>query len=1304
MKKTVKLFGIIALAAVIGFSLTGCPDVNNLIKTNLTGDITLSNNAPKVGDTITATYAPGNGSGVPTWQWYRVGTGDEILILGANSNAYIATADDVGNKLKVQLSYDERSSSLSKTTTNAVVAAPANGDPALSGTINISPNTGVTINTELTATYSGTETVSYQWYKDGTKITGATSGTFTPTEAGSYTVTVSAAGYQSKTGAVVDVTDPSLSTLTGTITISPNSGVVTGTELTATYSGSETVNYRWEKNGGTVGTNSNKFTPIEAGSYTVTVSAAGYNPKTSAAVTVNAAFNKTLTSITAVYESNNAIFPDTTLHTLKDDLTVTAAYSDSTTKTLESEDYTLSGTLAEGSSIITVNYTESGITKTTTFTVTVHATHVHAWGNWSQTTAPTCTEPGEETRNCTADPPHSETRTGAVALGHDFTGTWTQKTPPTCTAAEVEETTCTREGCEEKSTRTGAPIVPDAHDWNTAYTTISTVSATTDGVEAITCKHNPAHTKDEHITYATGTAGLEFELINDGGDNDGTYRVRKGTVYWDEVHIPAYHRPNVNSDYKPVTEIGSTSDEWYNGAFFNTRITSVTIPASVTSIGNGAFYIYSSTVDSLATVTFAENSQLKTIGTEAFYNCTSLTSVTIPAGVTSIGEKAFALCTSLASITIPAGVTSIGDTAFSNCTSLASVTIAEGVTTIGDNAFYNCTGLASVTIPSSVTSIGAYAFSGCTSLTEITIPASVTSISFGAFYDWTNAQTIYVNGYGSQTTADAAWGTNWRYSCNAVIVYGIMTEIKITQQPTLTIYLIGEQLDITGIVVTATYSSGKTAAVPVTAADITGFDSVTAGTKTLTVTYGGKTATFTVTVIVLANDVFVVTNTTEWNAAVTTISTGGNNQSYTIYVRGSFNVAGGAYSSTFGNVTGLTVTLKGNGTLSLSSGNFILSVRENQTLIIDSENLILQGRSNNSTALVYVSGSSASQLAKLELRNGTIRGNSSSSSNSAYTYGGGVFVSSYGTFTMTGGTIRENGSYLYGGGVYVSGSFTMSGGTISNNSIYVNSATTDNVPRGGGVYVSGSFTMSGGTISNNSISAIPHYNSPNNSAYTYGGGVYVNGTFTMNDGTISSNSSTASNQSTGSGSAYAGGGGVSVSSDGTFTMNGGTISNNTANARGAGVNGSVYAWGGGVYYGGNFTMNGGTISGNTASTTNGRNYIFAHGGGVYILNGYTLTMNGGTISGNTASINSTATNYGVSGGGVSGPLRIITGTVYGSGEGALSNTVVSSASNASGAAVDGTTQYGTFNGTTWVSNGSLSGTNNTIRVVNGNLQ
>jgi hypothetical protein len=162
------------------------------------------------------------------------------------------------------------------------------GDKDLPGTITISPSTGVTTGTKLTATYSGSETVSYQW-KNGSTNVGTNSREFTPTEAGSYTVTVSAEDYKSKTSVAVTVTGDTPD-LKGIITVNPTGPVQAGTKLTAKYEyGSERVSFQWKKDGSNVTTtylNGWEYMPTESGSYTVTVSAEGYNPKTSAAVTV----------------------------------------------------------------------------------------------------------------------------------------------------------------------------------------------------------------------------------------------------------------------------------------------------------------------------------------------------------------------------------------------------------------------------------------------------------------------------------------------------------------------------------------------------------------------------------------------------------------------------------------------------------------------------------------------------------------------------------------------------------------------------------------------------------------------------------------------------------------------------------------------------------------------------------------------------------------------------------------------------------------------------------------------------------
>ena len=158
--------------------------------------------------------------------------------------------------------------------------------------------------------------------------------------------------------------------------------------------------------------------------------------------------------------------------------------------------------------------------------------------------------------------------------------------------------------------------------------------------------------------------------------------------------------------------------------------------------------------------------KVEVIGADAFYFCNSLTSITIPNGVTSIGNYAFWYCNGLNGITIPAGVISIGNYAFGHCSGLTSIkvesnnsvydsrnncnaiiktdnneliigcsntTIPNSVTSIGDYAFMDCSGLTSITIPNNVTSIGYEAFRDCSGLISITIPDSVTSIGGAAF-------------------------------------------------------------------------------------------------------------------------------------------------------------------------------------------------------------------------------------------------------------------------------------------------------------------------------------------------------------------------------------------------------------------------------------------------------------------------------------------------------------------------------------------------------------------------------------------
>ena len=139
---------------------------------------------------------------------------------------------------------------------------------------------------------------------------------------------------------------------------------------------------------------------------------------------------------------------------------------------------------------------------------------------------------------------------------------------------------------------------------------------------------------------------------------------------------------------------------------------------------------------------FSIPKSVTTIGNSAFYGCESLKEITIPNGVTAIGSSVFCGCESLRKITIPESVTTIGSYAFFECESLEKITIPNGVTTIGSFAFCKCESLKEITIPDGVTAIGSFAFYGCESLKEITILNGMASINDYAFENCENLRQI----------------------------------------------------------------------------------------------------------------------------------------------------------------------------------------------------------------------------------------------------------------------------------------------------------------------------------------------------------------------------------------------------------------------------------------------------------------------------------------------------------------------------------------------------------------------------------
>lgn len=236
-----------------------------------------------------------------------------------------------------------------------------------------------------------------------------------------------------------------------------------------------------------------------------------------------------------------------------------------------------------------------------------------------------------------------------------------------------------------------------------------------------------------------------------------------------------YRKVSSSSTYVYVTYKGTN---WYD--YTNVYTGAVTIPSTVTYSG--------------------KTYNVKYIDKYAFYSSTSMTSITIPTSIISIGEGAFSGCSGLTKVNItdlaywynnitftnyysnplsyahhlylngvevtevafPSTVTAIKNYVFAGCQGLTSLTIPSSVRSIGDGAFQNCSGLTGTrTIPNSVTSIGKYAFSGCSGLTGVSIGNSVTSIGDFAFSS--------CSGLTSMTVSSGNTVYDSREGCNAII-------------------------------------------------------------------------------------------------------------------------------------------------------------------------------------------------------------------------------------------------------------------------------------------------------------------------------------------------------------------------------------------------------------------------------------------------------------------------------------------------------------------------------------------------------
>ena len=259
-----------------------------------------------------------------------------------------------------------------------------------------------------------------------------------------------------------------------------------------------------------------------------------------------------------------------------------------------------------------------------------------------------------------------------------------------------------------------------------------TIYYTTDGSDPIT---SPTRIQYTGSVYMSGTTTLKYYAVDNAyGD-------------WSAVQTAKYTVRKVDGGYYSETVNGIT---WYyyiyNGeAYLGKNSPTATSP----STQNLAVSSSSALTGSVALPEELGGCQVVGISACAFYYCSGLTSVTIPNSVTSIGDHAFFYCWNLTSVTIPDSVTSIGAYAFYYCPRLMNVMISDSVTSIGDCTFAACTALTSVRIPDSVTSIGDGAFNmggyGPSNLSSIIMEGDAPTLGSDVFYQVPSACVVYVH-------------------------------------------------------------------------------------------------------------------------------------------------------------------------------------------------------------------------------------------------------------------------------------------------------------------------------------------------------------------------------------------------------------------------------------------------------------------------------------------------------------------------------------------------------------------------------
>ena len=673
------------------------------------------------------------------------------------------------------------------------------GDPTVTSvTVNAAGNAAIVnkgstlqFNASVSGTNSPAQTVTWSIKtsnkKSGTTIsTGGLLTVASDETVAMLTVCATSTVDTDKSGdATVAVNDPNLQNLSGNVTISPAGPVATGTLLTASYSGNETVTFQWYRDGSLTNVaTSATHTPIEAGSYTVMVSAAGYNSKISAAVTVTGPASPP-ENWPAANRWTKEIAPESTA-------------------TL---DFSVD---ADGVCTMIVG----GVADSTRWHANAHYLYTPETGKSYTYVFEAWTESGTRWIDvqCYYDPsPVTSLMAGGATINSTRT-TYTLRggTIPKDGVRSLQFHCADQLGTFYVKVISILEASPDAAHWGRYVNPESTATldyeVDSDGVCKITvggtANPNDSRWKTQAQYSYTANANTlyayEFQAWTQSGGrnvwveyyNDNVAEVYKGS----EVSLTGTQQTYriigepANGGDVLVFQCGDQLGTFYIKMLSITEYTPSLEYELIDDVNSPNYYnayrVRGTGMSGAVVIPDTYNGKpVAEIGSEAFRDC-NITSIIIPPSVTCISWFAF-YGTDITSISIPASVTDIYGGAFTGCPNLIAITVASSNPNYSsaDGILYNKnktvlhswpSASGNVTIPNGVTTIGSCAFAHNPNILSITIPASVT-VEGQVFEGWTASQTINIQGHANrQSTINAGWGDQsgeWDVNCNAVIHY-----------------------------------------------------------------------------------------------------------------------------------------------------------------------------------------------------------------------------------------------------------------------------------------------------------------------------------------------------------------------------------------------------------------------------------------------------------------------------------------------------------------------------------------------------